>query len=125
MIDTIGIYISKETLDAFWLSEKAHKKFRNNETGLRALVVWVEKAGTPLVVYEATGVYHRELETRLAAASIAFAQVNPRQARRFAEGVGVLAKTDRVDASILAKMGALLELQPTEPKDEKLHELKE
>jgi transposase len=125
MIDTIGIDISKDALDAFWMSEGKHRQFSNNKSGLQSLIYWVNRAGTPLIVYEATGVYHRLLETSLAARNIAFAQVNPRQARRFAEGVGILAKTDRVDASMLAKMGSLLELDPNEPKSEILHALKE
>jgi len=125
MIDTIGIDISKDALDAFWMSEGKHQQFSNNKSGLQSLIYWVNRAGTPLIVYEATGVYHRLLETSLAARNIAFAQVNPRQARRFAEGVGILAKTDRVNASMLAKMGSLLELDPNEPKSEILHALKE
>ncbi|MBL4600819.1 MAG: IS110 family transposase [Rhizobiaceae bacterium] len=51
--------------------------------------------------------------------------VNPRQARRFAEGTGTLAKTDRVDAAMLARMGSLLELKADKPKSETLHNLKE
>jgi transposase len=50
--------------------------------------------------------------------------VNPRQARRFAEGTGTLAKTDRVDAAMLARMGSLLELKADKPKSKMLHNLK-
>lgn len=46
---------------------------------------------------------------------VSYAKVNPRQARRFAEAVGTLAKTDRLDAAMLARMGALLELQTRPP----------
>jgi len=53
-----------------------------------------------------------------------FARANPRQARRFAEGTGTLAKTDRVDAAMLARMGSLLELQADKPKSEMLYNLK-
>jgi len=125
MIDTIGIDVSKDALDAVWMSGKKHRQFTNNKSGLRSLIRWVEHAKIPLIIFEATGVYHRLLETSLAARNIPFAQVNPRQARRFAEGVGILAKTDRVDASMLAKMGSLLELEPDIPKSEMLHDLKE
>ena len=125
MIDTIGIDISKDMLDVFWLSGKEHRQFTNNKTGLRSLILWVEKASTPLIVFESTGIYHRLLETGLADQNIAFAQVNPRQARRFAQGVGVLSKTDRVDASMLAKMGSLLEMEPSQSKGTILHNLKE
>jgi transposase len=59
----------------------------------------------------------------LAKHNIPFARVNPRQARRFCEGTGQLAKTDQVDAKMLAKMGALLELELNLLKTKKLHYL--
>ena len=124
MNDTIGIDISKDTLDTYWLSKRKHKQFANNKTGLRALIYWVREAEVSLVVFEATGIYHRLLETSLAERDFSFARVNPRQARRFAEGTGTLAKTDRVDAAMLARMGSLLELKADKPKSEMLHNLK-
>lgn len=125
MNDTIGIDISKDVLDAYWLSKRKHKQFANNKTGVRALSLWAQQTEAPFVVFEATGVYHRLLETGLATPGIPFARVNPRQARRFAEGTGQLAKTDRVDAAMLAKMGALLELKADLPKSAALHDLKQ
>jgi transposase len=65
------------------------------------------------------------METALTARTIPFVKVNPRQARRFAEATGRLAKTDRVDAVMLARMGAVLELEAQKPRSENLHELKE
>ena len=102
MNDTIGIDISKDTLDTYWLSKRKHKQFANNKMGLRALLRWVRQAEVSLVVFEATGVYHRLLETSLADHGFPFSMVNPRQARRFAEGTGTLAKTDRVPSRQIA-----------------------
>lgn len=124
MNDTIGIDISKDTLDTFWLSKRKHKQFANTKTGLRALTSWIREAEVSLVVFEATGIYHRLLEASLAEHDFPFARVNPRQARRFAEGTGTLAKTDRVDAAMLAGMGSLLELQADKPKSDMLYNLK-
>jgi transposase len=124
MNDTIGVDISKDTLDTYWLSKRRHKQFSNNKPGLKALIRWIQMAEVSLVVFEATGVYHRLLETSLAGHDFPFARVNPRQARRFAEGTGTLAKTDCVDAVMLAKMGSLLELKADKPKSEMLHNLK-
>jgi transposase len=124
MNDTIGIDISKDTLDTYWLSKRKHKQFANNKSGLKELIRWVRQAEASLVVFEATGVYHRMLEVSLAAHDFPFARVKPRQARRFAEGTGTLAKTDRVDAAMLARMGSVLELQVDKPKSEMLHNLK-
>ena len=125
MDDTMGIDISKNSLDAYWLSKRKHKQFANTKMGLSALIRWIRQTGRLLIVFEATGVYHRLLETGLATHNIPFARVNPRQARRFCEGTGQLAKTDRVDAAMLAKMGALLELEADQPKSETLHDLKQ
>ena len=58
-------------------------------------------------------------------AGVPFAKVNPRQARRFAEAIGRLAKTDRVDAAMLARMGAMLELKTRPPRSDALLVLKE
>jgi transposase len=64
------------------------------------------------VVFEATGGYDRPLAAALAAAGAAHFRVNPAQSRQFARAIGVAAKTDRVDAGVLAEMGARLELKP-------------
>jgi transposase len=97
----------------------------NDRVGQKALGRWIGKQNGSLVVFEATGAYHRHLEAALAANGTAFAKVNPRQARRFAEATGRLAKTDRVDAIMLAKMGAVLGLKADQPKSEVLHILRE
>ena len=76
-------------------------------------------------MFEPTGPYHRAFERALGIAGVPFVKVNPRQARRFAEATGKLAKTDRLDAVILARMGALLELQARPARSEILLELKE
>jgi transposase len=110
MRTTIGIDISKNTLDAYRQSDNQCIQVTNDKAGHKTLVRWIGTHDAPLVVFEATGAYHRKLEAALSASDTAFAKVNPRQARRFAEATGRLAKTDRVDATMLAKMGAVLEL---------------
>jgi transposase len=70
-----------------------------------------------LVVFEATSGCDAPLIEALSAHGIRFARVNPRQAREFARALGVLAKTDRVDARILAEMGRMLPLEATAPPD--------
>ena len=122
---TIGIDVSKDHLDAHRLPDATSKRFANSPAGLRALIAWLGDARVARVVYEATGAYHRLLETTLASAGLPLAKVNPRQARRFAEAVGVLAKTDRVDAAMLARLGVALAPAPTHPLDEALDQLRE
>lgn len=125
MHSTIGIDIAKDTLDAYRLSDGRRVRVSNNKLGHKALIRWIGQTDVSLIVFEATGAYHRQLEALLAAGDMPFAKVNPRQARRFAEATGRLAKTDRVDATMLAKMGAVLELDRHEPKSENLNELRE
>ena len=123
--DTIGVDVSKDHLDAHRLADGARAAVRQRQGSHKALIEW--RAQTPLyrVVFGPTGPYHRAVERALGIAGVPFVKVNPRQARRFAEATGKLAKTDRLDAAILARMGALLELQARPAPSEILLELKE
>ena len=92
--DTIGVDVSKDNLDAHRLADGASRRFANDKGGHKAFVKWF--AGTPVkrVVFAPAGPYHGAVERTLGAAGVTYAKVNPRQARRFAEAVGALAKTD-------------------------------
>lgn len=113
MQETIGVDVSKDHLDACDADPNDHRRFSNDAAGLTALCRWARERGDVLVVFEASGAYHRDLEQALARRGLAFAKVNPRQARRFAEATGKIAKTDRVDAAVLARMGMALDLAPS------------
>ena len=63
---TIGIDISKDRLDAYRRSDGQHVEVTNDKAGHKALIRWIGKGNLPLVVFEATGAYHRSLEARLA-----------------------------------------------------------
>lgn len=122
---TIGVDVSKDHLDVHRLPDGAARRFGNDETGHRALIRWLDGLDVGRVVFEPTGPYHRGLERALAAAGLPMAKMNPRQARRFAEATGKLAKTDRVDAAMLARMGALLEPGIHAPPSATLEQLKD
>lgn len=124
MKDTIGIDISKDTLDAHRLINNEAQQFANSPVGLRALRRWIGTAMPDLVVYEATGAYHAALERGFAGV-LPLVKVNPLQARRFAQARGTRAKTDAVDARILAMMGSALDLMPDAPTDKNQPALKE
>jgi len=124
MKDTVGIDISKATLDAYRLSSGEAAQFPNSAVGLRALRRWVGEQIPDLVVFEATGAYHAALERHFAGV-LPLVKVNPVQARRFAQARGTRAKTDAVDARILAIMGAALDLVPDAPQDKGQPDLKE
>src|SRR5580658_6150607 len=111
LAQNVGVDISKDFLDVAFHPAGETNRFANDVKGIRALIKWLAPRPTARVVFEATGAYHRLLERTLAKAGLPGIKVNPRQARRFAEVIGKLAKTDRCDAAMLARMGAALELQ--------------
>ena len=108
---TIGVDISKEALDAYRFPDGESRRFPNAKQGHNALIAWIGP-NAARIVFEPTGPYHAAFEQALAKAGLPLVKVNPRQARRFAEATGKLAKTDRLDAALLASMGALLKLDP-------------
>jgi transposase len=77
-----------------------------------------------LVIYESTGAYHAAIE-RSFGGVLPLVKVNPLQARRFAQARGTRAKTDAVDARVLAAMGAALDLAPDVPAGKNQHDLRE
>jgi transposase len=111
---TAGIDIAKDRLDVCLCPDGATRHLSNDPKGHRALIAWLAAYSLQRVVFEPTGAYHRGLERCLASAGLPLAKINPRHARRFAEALGQLAKTDRLDAALLARFGALLE-PPTRP----------
>ena len=124
MNDSIGIDISKEHLDVHLPTTGASARFRNDEAGFAALRRWIGSSKPDLVIYEATGPYHARFE-RVFAGELPLVKVNPLQARRFAQASGTRAKTDSVDARLLARMGAALDLVPDQPATQNQHDLKE
>jgi transposase len=112
--DFIGVDIAKGWIDVFYLSTSKHGRI---PTTKQALARFAKAAAGCLVICEASGGYERPLTEALAKAGVDYARVNPRQAREFARATGRLAKTDKVDAMVLAQMGRALDLQPTPPPD--------
>ena len=98
----IGIDVSKKSLDCFLLETKERKTVSNDEAGVTELVSWLKSCDDPSVVLEATGGYERLAVASVAAAKLRIARVNPRQVRDFAKALGRLAKTDAIDAMVLA-----------------------
>lgn len=107
-LTTIGVDVSKDSLDVHRLPDGESRRFANDMIGHKTLIAWLGDAAIGRIVYEATGPYHRAFERAVGAAGLPLVKVNPRRARRFAEAIGTLAKTDRVDAAMLAHMGQAL-----------------
>ena len=122
---TIGVDISKAHFDAHRLSDGIVEQFSNDQHGFRKLIKWIGNRQIERIVYEPTGAYHRGFEDALSAAGLPLAKVNPLQARRFAQARGTRAKTDRVDAQMLAHMGVALQPDISTIASKKARDLKE
>ena len=106
---TVGIDVAKAHVDVFVLGASSGvQRFSNDADGHSALAAALLPLGTGLVVMEATGGYEAALACALQASGLPVAVLNPRQARDFARSMGRLAKTDAVDARMLAEMAAVL-----------------
>jgi transposase len=117
----VGVDVSKDWLDAHRRADGKDRRFANTKQGRQSLVRWTKGA---YVAFEPSGLYHRALERHLAAAGIGAVKINPLQVRRFAEAVGTRAKTDAVDARLIAAMAAQLDLPTTAPLPEPTRLLK-
>jgi transposase len=121
----VGVDVSKQWLDVHVHGLERSQRFGNNPAGLRQLRHWLEPLALRQVVLEATGGYEQAALDALHAAGLPMVRLNPRQARDFAKATGQLAKTDILDARVLAMMAALLPLtsyQPVESWRRQLHE---
>ena len=103
---TVGVDISKTHLDACMAPAGKAARFTNDSAGFNALIAWIDQP-VRSVVYEPTGPWHRAFEEALLQAGLPLARANPLQARRFAQAMGQRAKTDAVDARVLAQMDSV------------------
>ena len=104
----VGIDVSKAMLDVAVRPAGRTLRFTNDEAGIVALVAEMKTLTPALIVLEATGGFETYSVAALAAAALPVAVVNPRQVRDFAKATGQLAKTDTLDANILAHFGEVI-----------------
>lgn len=114
----VGIDVSKATLDCAAVPVRSAVQFDNDEAGIAKLVAWAGEVKADLVVLEASGGYETAAATGLAGALLRVAIVNPRQVRDFAKAKGRLAKTDRIDAEVIAEFGVAIDPQVSALPDE-------
>ena len=99
----VGVDVSKRWLDVTVLPTSEKWRCGNEETEIAALLTRLREVAPTLVVLEATGGYEMPVAAALVVAGIPAAVVNPRQVRDFAKALGKLAKTDAIDATVLAR----------------------
>jgi len=122
----VGIDVAKASLEVCVLPAGARLAESNDRDGVRRLLAALPPVGQCLVTVEATGGYQRLVVAELIAAGHRTAVVNPRQVRDFARGLGLLAKTDRLDAEAIARFGQHASprlVEPTSPEHQRLEEL--
>ena len=104
----VGIDVSKTTLDVAVFPTGERWQTSNDETGIGSLVERLTSLAPERIVLEATGGYEAHVLAALGSAGLAVVAVNPRQVREFARSMGRLAKTDALDAQVLAHFAALV-----------------
>ena len=120
-----GIDVSKNQLDGHIHPAGLSLSVRNDSSGIKQLVRWFGSHSIALVVLEATGKYHRSIHQSLHSKGIGVAVLNPYRSRRFAQALGELAKTDKIDACVLARFAAMVQPEATDPTPKALNNLKE
>lgn len=113
-----GIDVGKDRLDIVVRPGEVHKRFANTKAGWRRLLAWLQPQGEALVVLEATGGYEAGVVAALDHAGVAVVVRNPLAMRRFAQSELRFAKTDRVDAALLAQYAEQRQPQPRPLPDE-------
>ncbi|MFC4349499.1 IS110 family transposase [Kordiimonas lipolytica] len=121
---SIGIDISKSSFDVCLLPEGEADTFTNNTSGIAKFLSWVaDREDIERLILEPTGGYERMVTDALLAAGLPVAKVNARYIRQFARASGQLAKTDKVDAFVLADYGRRMETRLLEQPSEQQQEL--
>jgi transposase len=121
----VGIDISKATLDVYLRPLGKTFQVANKETAISGLIEELQTYSLNLIVLEATGGLETELLIQLQAAQLPVALINPRQGRDFAKATGKLAKTDAIDAQVLAHFGEALKPQVLAIESDSARQLKE
>jgi transposase len=107
-----GVDISKDGFDVAAYGVKGKWYFTNDKAGIRKICKFLTKMQPVLVVFESTGGYEMPLYISLSQSGVPVAPVNPRQVRDFARSMGILAKTDSIDARVIAHFASAANLTP-------------
>jgi transposase len=120
-----GIDVSKDWLDAHILPSEARKHVSNTRAGIAELKRWLLRVGVECVAIEATGKWHRAVCRSLVASGVPVSVTDAAKVRHFARAQGILEKTDRLDARVLAMFAAVMQPAVRPLPSEALEELQE
>jgi transposase len=115
----IGVDVSQDFLDAYVRPTGMRKRFANTSVGIAELVAWVRPLGAERILFESTGPYQMAAVGALLAEGFPAVVVNARQVRDFAKAMNYLAKTDTIDAAVIAHFGevAVTKVRPLESEE--------
>ena len=119
----VGVDVSKDSLDVAIGPQKDIITFTNDQKGVDALIKKLSRIGPELTVFESTGGYELLATSSLAEAGLPVVIVNPRQVRNFAKATGILAKTDAIDARVIAHFAEAVKPNVRPLKDRETSEL--
>jgi transposase len=119
----LGLDVAKDTVALASEPAGLRGEFATDAAGLTALVTQCQAQPVTLIVLEATGGFEAPIAAALAGAGLPLVIVNPRQVRDFAKALGILAKTDAIDAGVLALFGARVQPAPRPLPDDAQQEL--
>ena len=125
MLSFCGIDVSKDRLDVMVLPEHQSFAVRNDASGWAELIAWLRRFAIVAIGVEASGGYERGAMRALLAAGMPARRVNPLKLRQFARASGVLAKSDPLDARVIATFVAIMPTQPAQPRPPAIERLAE
>jgi transposase len=110
----IGIDVAKAHLDVAWA--QSVRRLPNQRSGHTTLIRWIKQSTTPVqLICEASGGYEQALLESLEKSEVKVTLVQAVRVRQYARAAGILAKTDKIDAKVLAAFGSAIKPQPTRP----------
>jgi transposase len=122
---TIGIDVSKASFDVCLLPTREFRKFPNEAKGYKSFYKYISNLNVDKIIMENTGCYHRNLAVYLVDKLLEVYVLNPRQIRKFAQAAGYLAKTDKIDAFVIADFGVRMQLPDKQTNTKEHVELRE
>lgn len=121
----VGIDVSKDTLDVAFLEQEKHFVIDNTRNAIQELMERLKHRYPKRICIEASGGYERTLVNACAAHDLPICLVQPIKVRQFACAEGLFAKTDKIDAYLIARFGKALELQPRPLPDKKIQKVRD
>ena len=120
-----GVDVSKDWLDVHVWPCEDQLRVANTKEGIQKLKRWLQRYDLKVVIIEATGKWHRELYRSLYQSNLPAVVIDPYKARMFAQALGILAKTDQIDASVLSRYGYMVGPAVRPPKPEVIEQVAE